>query len=134
MTEQQTLGPISPFFIVLDVPRAVEFYTQKLGFEVRFSDPETPFFSIVGRDSVQILLKDVSDKVGPQVRPEPNHTRHEWAPWDAFVFVEDPDALATEQGSRGVTFHKEIVDREDGLRGFEVCDRDGYVLFFGRPR
>ena len=90
MTEQQTLGPISPFFIVLDVPRAVEFYTQKLGFEVRFSDPETPFFSIVGRDSVQILLKDVSDKVGPQVGPEPNHTRHEWAPWDDALAPEPP--------------------------------------------
>ena len=134
MSEQQTLGPISPFFIVRDIPRAVEFYTQKLDFEVRFSDPETPFFSIVGRDAVQILLKDVSDKVGPQVGPQPNHSRHEWAPWDAYVFVDDPDALATEFGSCAVNFHREIVDRGDGLRGFEVCDCDGYVLFFGRPR
>ena len=26
------------------------------------------------------------------------------------------------------------LDREDGLRGFEVADHDGYVLFFGRPQ
>ena len=80
--------------------------------------------AIVGRDSVQVFLKAVSDQISPQ----PNHTRHQWAPWDAFVFVNDPDLLATEFTSRGVNFHKEIVDRGDGLRGFEVCDNDGYVL------
>lgn len=47
------------------------------------------------------------------------------------MFVDDPDSLATEFGSRGVNFHKKIVDRGDRLRGFEVCDCDGYVLFFG---
>jgi catechol 2,3-dioxygenase-like lactoylglutathione lyase family enzyme len=25
-------------------------------------------------------------------------------------------------------------DDDDGLRGFEVTDADGYVLFFGRPK
>jgi len=27
-----------------------------------------------------------------------------------------------------------LKDTHDGLRGFEICDPDGYVLFFGRPR
>jgi hypothetical protein len=26
------------------------------------------------------------------------------------------------------------MDNDDGLRGFEVKDADGYMLFFGRPR
>ena len=127
----QELGHISPFFIVDDVPRAISFYEEKLGFEVRFSSPgESPFFAIVGRGVVQVYLKAITDTVGPQ----PNHTRHEWAPWDAFIFVSDPDALESELSSRGLAFHREIVDRNDGLRGFEVSDADGYVLFFGRPR
>ena len=129
--ERQTLGAISPFFIVRDVSRAIGFYVDRLGFELRFSEPaEQPFFAIVGRDSVQIFLKSVSAAVGPQ----PNHTRHEWALWDAFVYVDDPDSLAVEFTSQGVTLHKEIVNRTDGLRGFEVSDTDGYVLFFGRPK
>ena len=33
----------------------------------------------------------------------------------------------------GVTLRQPIGDDEDGLRGFEVVDADGYVLFFGRP-
>ncbi len=84
---------------------------------------------IVARDGVRIHLKDVA----PEVAPQPNVSRHPWAPWDAFVFVEDPDALAAELASRAVEFHAAITDRDDGLRGFEVRDSDGYVLFFGRP-
>jgi len=103
---------------------------DRLGFELRFSEPAAdPFFAIVGRDSVQLFLKAVA----PTVLAQPNHTRHEWSPWDAFVYVKDPDSLAEEFASRGLTFHKEIVNRSDGLRGFEVADNHGYVLFFGRP-
>jgi catechol 2,3-dioxygenase-like lactoylglutathione lyase family enzyme len=130
MTERQALGAISPFFIVSDTPRAMSFYLDRLGFEVRYSEPkEKPHFAIVGHDSVQIFLKSVSKKIAAQ----PNHARHESSPWDAFVYVEDPDALAAEFASRGVTFYKKITNRTDGLRGFEVADADGYVLFFGRP-
>ena len=126
------LGNISPFFIVSDIRRAVRFYEQ-LGFEPRVVAPEQePFFAIVGRDSVQVYLKNVSDG-SHTIEPQPNHTRHEWAPWDAFVFVADPDGLAKEFASRGVRFDQAIYDRDDGLRGFAIRDADGYVLFFGRP-
>ena len=48
--------------------------------------------------------------------------------------VPDPDALAAEFASRGVIFSEPLKDTDDGLRGFELKDADGYVLFFGRPR
>jgi len=128
----EALGHIAPFFIVSDVRRAIEFY-QRLGFEPRTVVPEhEPFFAIVGRDSVHLYLKDVSDE-SQTVQPQPNHTRHEWVPWDAFVFVPDPDGLAAEFTSRGVEFKQGLQDRDDGIRGFSIGDSDGYVLFFGRP-
>jgi hypothetical protein len=34
----------------------------------------------------------------------------------------------------GAAFSVPLEDTHDGLRGFEICDPDGYVLFFGRPR
>jgi hypothetical protein len=52
---------------------------------------------------------------------------------DAFVYVPDPDALAAEFAVRRVPFSKPLQDTHDGLRGFEISDPDGYVLFFGRP-
>jgi len=124
------LGGISPYFIVSNVKATIAFYGEKLGFETRFLVPEEdPFFAIIGRDAAQIFIK--SDK---DVGPLPNCQRHPWMAWDAFVYVEEPDALATEFAGHGAAFTKPLEDTHDGLRGFEISDPDGYVLFFGRPR
>jgi catechol 2,3-dioxygenase-like lactoylglutathione lyase family enzyme len=124
------LGAISPCFIVSDVNRSIAFYCDKLGFQNRFQQPDPdPFFAIVGRDTAQLFVKAERN-----VLPEPNHTRHEFMRLDAFVYVEDPDALAAEVSDRGVDFSAPLQDTHDGLRGFEIRDPDGYVLFFGRPR
>lgn len=70
------------------------------------------------------------------VDPVPNYTRDVGegrARWDAYLQVPDPDALAAEFSSRDVVFFRPLGDDEDGLRGFELQDADGYVLFFERP-
>lgn len=130
---QAVIAAISPFFIVSHVPSSLAFYRDRLGFEVTFQgpDPADIFFGIVRRGGAQILLKDIG------VAPLPNCTRDVGkgiARWDAFVGVPDPDALAAEFASRDVALSEPLQDTEDGLRGFEVRDADGYVLFFGRPR
>ena len=124
-----TIGAMSPFFIVRDVPRSIAFY-RRMGFELRFSEPaEDPFFAIVGRGDAQLFLKHVSESVAPH----PNGSGDGWAAWDAFVYVEDPDGLSSEFEAADVPLHRPLRDRDDGLRGFEVRDEEGYVLFFGRP-
>jgi catechol 2,3-dioxygenase-like lactoylglutathione lyase family enzyme len=130
---QPEIGGIAPFFIVRDVPAALAFYRDRLGFDVTFQGPEPNdiFFGIVQRGAAMILLKAVG------VEPVPNHTRNVHkgvARWDAYLHVPDPDALAAEYSSRGVGFSQPLQDTDDGLRGFEITDADGYVLFFGRPR
>jgi catechol 2,3-dioxygenase-like lactoylglutathione lyase family enzyme len=132
MTQAEISG-ISPFFIVSHVPSSLSFYRDRLGFEITFQGPapDDIFFGIVRRGGAQILLKDVG------VAPVPNYTRDVKkgiARWDAFVAVPDPDALAAEFASRDVELSEPLKDTEDGLRGFELKDADGYVLFFGRPR
>jgi catechol 2,3-dioxygenase-like lactoylglutathione lyase family enzyme len=124
------LHSISPFFVVSNLKHSVNFYVNQLGFEVRYLGPDDdPYFAIVGRDQIAILLKAIAE----DIKPMPNHTRHEWARLDAFISVADPDILFEEYQSAGVKFHQPLRDDEDGLRGFEVADADGYVLFFGRP-
>ena len=124
------ISAISPSFIVSDVDETIAFYRDQLGFETRLREPdENPFFAIIGRDGAQIFIK--SDK---DVSPLPNSKRHPFMRWDAFVYVPDPDALAAEFADHGAAFSISLEDTHDGLRGFEICDPDGYVLFFGRPR
>ncbi len=128
MTRPNMSG-ISPFFIVSNVDETIAFYGEKLGFETRFREPDqNPFFAIIGRDGAQILVKSDTD-----ASPLPNCKRHPSMRWDAFVYVSDPDAIAAEFADLGATFSAPLRDTHDGLRGFEVCDPDGYVLFFGRP-
>lgn len=122
---------IAPFFIVKDVPTALAFYRDRLGFEVTFEGPPGDiFFGIVERGAAMIMLKAVG------VDPVPNYTRDVskgTARWDAYLHVPDPDALAAEFSSRQVEFYRPLRNDGDGLRGFEVKDADGYVLYFGRP-
>lgn len=121
---------ISPSFIVSNLKASIAFYVDKLGFEVRLIGPDgDPFWAIVGRDKISIFLKAIA----PDVHPIPNHTRHKWARWDAYISAANPDTLFEEYRSRGVTFHQPLKDDDDNLRGFEVADADGYILFFGRP-
>ena len=132
MTKPEIAG-IAPFFIVKDVPASLAFYRDRLGFDITFQGPEPNdiFFGIVKRGAAMIMFKEVG------VEPVPNYTRdikQGIARWDAYVSVPDPDALAAEFASRNVDFWVPLQDTGDGLRGFELKDADGYVLFFGRPR
>jgi len=135
MTQAEISG-IAPFFIVKNVPAALSFYRDRLGFDITFQGPSDDdiFFGIVQRGAAMIILKAIG------VDPVPNYTRdikQGIARWDAYLYVPDPDALAAEFSSRNIEFFKTIKDSEDGddgLRGFEVKDADGYILFFGRPQ
>jgi len=129
------ISGIAPFFIVKNVPVSLSFYRDLLGFDITFQGPgeEDIFFGIVKRGAAMIILKDIG------VDPMPNYTRDikkGIARWDAYLHVPDPDALAAEFSSRNVEFFLPINDcySDDGLRGFEVKDADGYLLFFGRTR
>jgi catechol 2,3-dioxygenase-like lactoylglutathione lyase family enzyme len=123
------IDSICPFFIVSHVERIIAFYRDKLGFEVQYREPEEdPFFGIISRDGAWLLLK------AGEAEPLPNPKRDPAMRWDAFLNTLDPDGLAAEFAERGVPFSNPLRDTEDGLRGFEITDPDGYVLFFGHAR
>ena len=87
MTKPDISG-IAPFFIVRDVPAALSFYRDRLGFDVTFQGPEPDdiFFGIVQRGAAMIMFKAVG------VEPVPNYTRdikQGIARWDAYLHVPD---------------------------------------------
>ena len=128
------LHSVCPFYIVDDLTKTIEFYCSGLAFEILYKgggdgDAEKDFWAILGRDRAMIMFKAIT----PEVHPQPNHLRHEWASWDAYIPTDDPDGLYAEFVSRQVPMHRELADTSDGLRAFEVVDNSGYVICFGRP-
>ena len=128
----RNLTSISPFFIVKDLETSIAYYRDRLGFQLDFTGPDAddPSYAGVSRDGIGIMLKAIL----PDVLPCPNHTRHEWARWDAYIITMDPDALFDEFSRRGVSFVKTLSFIDDGLWGFEITDADGYVLAFFQLR
>ena len=129
---QGEIGGASPCLIVRDVLATLAFYRDKLGFEITYRGPEPGdiFFGIVQRGRAMIMFKAVG------IEPMPNHTRDIGKGnmrWDAYIYVPDPDALAGEFASGNVAFFTPLGNNTDNLRGFEIKDPDGYLLFFGRP-
>ena len=124
------LNSVAPFFIVDDLGATLAFYQSKLGFDVLYKcggdGNGGDYFAIMGRDRVMLMFKAIT----PEVHPQPNRSRHEWARWDAYIYTLDPDALFDEFSQRGASFVKKLSFIDEGLWGFEVTDADGYVLAF----
>ncbi len=127
------LNSVAPFFIVDDLAATLAFYQSKLGFDVLYKGggdgDGDDFYAIMGRDCVMLMFKAIT----PEVHPQPNSSRHEWARWDAYIVTDDPDSLYKEFVSREVPVHRALANTSDGLRAFEITDNSGYVLCFGRP-
>ena len=127
----RNLVSISPFFIVKNLQSSIAFYRERLGFQLDFDGPKGDvYYAGVSRDGIGIMLKAIM----PDVLPCPNHTRHEWARWDAYIYTLDPAALFDEFSRRGASFVKTLSFIDDGLWGFEIADADGYVLAFFQLR
>ena len=103
------LNTVAPFFIVDDLGATLAFYQSKLGFNVLYEcggdGNGDDYFAIVGRDRAMLMFKAIT----PEVHPQPNHTRHEWASWDAYVGTDDPDSLYEEFVGREVPMHRELA-------------------------
>jgi len=120
---------MAPYFIVSDVAHSLDFYVGQLGFESIYQIDETHlFFAVLRRDGAMLFLRSEDG-----IDPVPNPSRHPTFAWDSYSYTPDPDALAAEFAASGAIFSKPIENNNSGLRGFELTDPDGHVLFFGRP-
>jgi predicted enzyme related to lactoylglutathione lyase len=119
---------VAPYFLVDDVVATANYYRDKLGFSFERFWGEPPCFCMVTRGGVVIMLSQTTT-TGIM---RPNHVADpEREAWDAYVWVDNADALYAEFKSRGVTIAREICDQPYGCRDFDVADCNGYRLAFG---
>jgi uncharacterized glyoxalase superfamily protein PhnB len=128
MEHTATRWNIAPYFIVDDVVTTANFYRDKLGFQYDRFWGEPPAFCMVGRGGIIIMLSQVEGSRGmhPNSLADP-----EEGAWDAYVWVDDADALYEEFTARGVTIARPLCDQIYGNRDFDILDCNGFRLCFG---
>jgi predicted enzyme related to lactoylglutathione lyase len=120
---------IAPYFIVDDVVATANFYRDKLGFRYERFWGEPPCFCMVHRNGVVVMLGqlETTGVMRPNRIVDP-----ERGAWDAYIWIDNADALIAEFKSKGVTIVREICDQPYGCRDFEIDDFNGYRLCFGQ--
>jgi uncharacterized glyoxalase superfamily protein PhnB len=119
---------IAPYFLVDDVISTANYYRDKLGFQYERFFGEPPAFCMVYRKGVTIMLSQF-ERSAP-IRPN-GQAHPDGEAWDAYIWVDDSEALYAEFKAKGVTIAREICDQEYGNRDFDVEDCNGYRLCFG---
>jgi uncharacterized glyoxalase superfamily protein PhnB len=120
---------VAPYFIVDDVVATAKYYRDTLGFENTQFWGDPPCFTIMRRRGAAIMLKQC-ERTGlmrPNSAADPDE-----GTWDAYIWIDDADALYAEFGQKGVTIVQAICDQEYGCREFTMRDCNGYTLGFGQ--
>jgi len=118
------LRQIAPVFFTLDIPATLAYYAGKLGFACLGTWLDPPVYAIVARDQQVIHFRCSAP-------PTANPGKYDDELLDAYVFVEDADALYDEFAARGVEFTRGLVNTPWHTREFVVKDCDGRLLAFG---
>ena len=118
---------IVPLFFTTDIPGTLAYYKDKLGFECLGTWPkdEPPFYAIVARDHHAIHFRCAEP-------PAHKLDKYEEELLDAYIHVEDADALYAEYAARGVEFTRGLNNTPWQCREFVVKDSDGRLLAFGK--
>jgi uncharacterized glyoxalase superfamily protein PhnB len=100
------------------------YYKDRLGFDCVGTWADPPVYAIVARDDHRIHFR-LADP------PRPNPDKYAGELLDAYLFIENADALYAEYLERGVEFTRVLGDTPWHSREFVVKDCDGRLLAFG---
>ena len=101
---------------VSDVQAAADYYVEKLGFTLAFTEGQPPTFAGVNLGHVQIFLQKGT--------PAPQGC-------SVYFVVGNADELCAFHSANGVEIVVPAEDRVYGLRDYSVRDLSGYYLTFG---
>ncbi|MGK6353543.1 VOC family protein [Parapedobacter sp. DT-150] len=107
---------VNPGFTVPDIPEAILFYTEKLGFTLEFEWGAPPHFASVSLDGVAIHLMKQENNAGG---------------CSAYFAVEDADELYEFHKNNGVAVTEPVADRPYDMRDYQIQDPYGNYLGFG---
>ncbi len=115
---------IAPQFFTMDIPGTLAYYKDMLGFQCLGTWQDPPVYAIVARDQHAIHFRCAAP-------PKANPNKYSEELLDAYLFVEDVDALYTEYSAKGVEFTRGLANMPWHSREYVVKDCDGRLLAFG---
>jgi uncharacterized glyoxalase superfamily protein PhnB len=115
---------IAPQFFTTNLRATLAYYKDILGFECLGTWNDPPVYAIVARDDRRIHFRCADP-------PAPNPDKYADELLDAYLFIEDADALYAEYAARGAEFTRPLGDTPWRSREFVVKDCDGRLLAFG---
>lgn len=122
---------IAPSFIVEDVVATGNYYRDTLGFHYDRFWGEPPSFCMVYRSGIVIMLGKIEQSGFMRPNGKIDPTGKEYG-WDAYIWIDNADALYSEYKSKNVKIMRDICDQEYGCRDFEIEDCNGFRLCFGQ--
>src|SRR5204863_5865101 len=112
---------IAPLFFTIDIPATLAYYTGKLGFECLGTWQDPPVYAIVARDQQAIHFRHAEP-------PTANPDKYRDELLDAYIFVENADALYAEYAAHGVESTRGLANMPWHSREFVIKDCDGSLL------
>src|SRR3569833_2724634 len=97
------LRQIAPVFFTTDIPAALAYYRDKLGFECLGTWQHPPVYAIIARDHHAIHFRCAPP-------PTANPDKYDDELLDAYLFVEAAAALYAEYKGRGVEFTRGLAN------------------------
>ena len=112
------LSRIAPEIPVSNLKQSIDYYQQKLGFQVAVEMPDR-HYAIVERDDIAIHLFQDDSQRSSRV--------------GIHIFTEDIEALHAELQGRGARLSQGIMRQAWGNRDFRVNDDSGNEIKFTEP-
>jgi uncharacterized glyoxalase superfamily protein PhnB len=115
---------VAPQFFTTNIPATLAYYKDKLGFDCLSTWQDPPIYAIVARDRHAIHFRCAEAATA-------NPDKYPDELLDAYLFIDDADALYAEYLARGVEFTRRLANMPWKSREFVVKDCDGRLLAFG---
>jgi uncharacterized glyoxalase superfamily protein PhnB len=107
---------VVPILTVRNIPAAIDYYVDKLGFQKKWEWGDPPDFACVGRDEVELFLSQSA-----------KDAQRAWI----SIFVQDVDALYETYKKTGAIIRNPPADYPWGLREMTIEDLDGHCFRMG---
>ncbi len=102
---------------VKDMPAALAYYRDKLGFAVTFTWEDPPRYVCLRFGEASIHLNSYKPPAATSI---------------VCIFCKGVDALHRDLAARGANIKRAMMTHPYGMRDFVVTDRDGHELVFGQ--